>query len=85
MYISIYREEMELVAKWGDVKDYISNNENVTEIKWDPFGDNISVPYEVFYEFINKKEYIYLFRKNVFLDDVAKRTTKIFIDTQNKN
>jgi hypothetical protein len=57
---------MELVAKWGDAKDYICNNENVTEIKWDPFCDNISVPYEVFYEFINKKEYIYLFCKNVY-------------------
>jgi hypothetical protein len=59
----------------GDVKDYISNNENVTEIKWDSLDDNISVPYEVFYEFINKKEYIYLFRKNAFLNDVANKTT----------
>jgi hypothetical protein len=55
---------MELVARWGDVKDYINNNENVTEIKWDPLGDNISVPYEDFYKFINKKvEYLHLSKK----------------------
>jgi hypothetical protein len=42
--ISIRKKEMELVARWGDVNDHISNNENVTEIKWDPLGDNISVP-----------------------------------------
>jgi hypothetical protein len=64
---------MKLVARWGDVKDHVSNNENVTEIKWDPLGDNISVPYEDFYKFINKKEYIFLFRKNTFLDDVVKK------------
>jgi hypothetical protein len=62
---------MELVVKWENVKDYISNNENVTEIKWDPLGDNISIPYEVFYKFINEKEYIYLFRKNAFLNDIT--------------
>jgi hypothetical protein len=71
MGISIKSEEMGLVAKGGDIKDHVSNNENVTEIKWDPLGDNISIPYEVFYEFINKKEYIYLFRNNEFLDNVA--------------
>jgi hypothetical protein len=65
---------MQLVAKKENVKDHVSNNENVTEIKWDPLGDNISVPYEDFYKFINKKEeYIYLFRKNVFLDDTIKK------------
>jgi hypothetical protein len=67
---------MEFVVKGEDVKNYISNNENVTEIKWDPFDDNISIPYEDFYEFINKKlETIYLFRKNTFLNDVARKTT----------
>jgi hypothetical protein len=66
---------MELVAKKENVKNHVSNNENVTEIKWDPLGDNISVPYEDFYKFINKKEeYIYLFRKNAFLDDIVKKT-----------
>jgi hypothetical protein len=64
---------MELVAKKENVKHHVSNNENVTEIKWDPLGDNISVTYEDFYKFINKKEYIYLFRKNVFLDDTVKK------------
>jgi hypothetical protein len=39
---------MELVARWGDVKDNISNNENITEIKWDPLGDNLPVTYEDF-------------------------------------
>jgi hypothetical protein len=33
MHISIQREEMEFVVKGEDVKNYISNNENVTEIK----------------------------------------------------
>jgi hypothetical protein len=42
--ISIRRTEMELVAKKENVKDHVSNNENVTEIKWDPLCDNISVP-----------------------------------------
>jgi hypothetical protein len=75
---------MELVAKWGNVKDYISNNENVIEIKWDPFVDNISVPYKDFYKFINKKlETIYLFQKNAFLDDVVKRAN-IYINTNVK-
>jgi hypothetical protein len=84
MHISIKSEEMKLVAKWEDVKDYINNKENVTEIKWDPFGDNISVPQEEFYVFINKRlKIIYLFRKNTFLNDVAKWAT-IFI-AQNKN
>jgi hypothetical protein len=69
---------MELVAKWGDVKDHVSNNENITEIKWDPLGENISVPYEDFYKFINKKEeYIYLFRKNAFLDDTVKKANTV--------
>jgi hypothetical protein len=64
---------MELVARWENVKDHISNNENVTEIKWDSLGDNMSVPYEDFYKFINKKlQTIFLFRKNVFLDDAIK-------------
>jgi hypothetical protein len=76
MRISIKKEEMEFVAKWEDVKDYINNKENVTEIKWDPFGDNISIPYEDFYEFINKNlKIIYLFRKNTFFNDVARKTT----------
>jgi hypothetical protein len=78
--ISMRRKEMELVAKGENVKDYISNNVNVTEIKWDSFGDNLSVPYEDFYKFINKKQYIFLFHKNAFLDDVAKKTTNIFIN-----
>jgi hypothetical protein len=65
---------MELVTKKENVKDHVSNNENVTEIKWDPLGGNISVPYEDFYKFINKKEeYIYLFRKNVFLENTVKK------------
>jgi hypothetical protein len=68
---------MELVARWENVKDHISNNENVTEIKWDPLGDNLSVPYEDFYKFINKKECIYLFRKNAFLDDTVKKANTI--------
>jgi hypothetical protein len=64
--ISIKRKEMELVAGWGDVKDHISNNENVTEIKWDPLGDNISIPYEDFYEFINKRlKIIYIFSSRI--------------------
>jgi hypothetical protein len=71
--VSMDQKEMELVAKKEDVKDQISNNENVTEIKSDPLGDNISIPYEDFYKFINKKEYIYLFHKNAFLDDVVKK------------
>jgi hypothetical protein len=50
---------MELVARWESVKDHISNNENVTEIKWDLLGDNISIPYDVFYKFIT------------FLDDMV--------------
>jgi hypothetical protein len=31
---------MELVARWEDVKNHVSNNANVnvTEIKWDPLG-----------------------------------------------
>jgi hypothetical protein len=71
--ISIKRKEIELVTRWADVKDHISNNENVnvTEIKWDPLGDNLPVTYEDFYEFNNKKGYIYLFRKNEFFDNVA--------------
>jgi hypothetical protein len=73
---------MELVAKKEDVKNHISNNENVTEIKWDPLGDNISVPYKDFYKFINKKQYIFLFRKNAFLDDAVKKAN-IYIDTLN--
>jgi hypothetical protein len=82
--ISIKRKEMELVARWGDVKDHVSNNENVTEIKWDPLGDNLPVTYEDFYEFINKKvEYMHLFRKNAFLDDVVKRAN-IYINTNVK-
>jgi hypothetical protein len=65
---------MELVAKKENVKNHVSNNENITEIKWDPLGDNISIPYEDFYKFIYKKEeYIYLFRKNAFLDDMVKK------------
>jgi hypothetical protein len=84
MHISIKSKDMELVAKGEDVKDYINNNENVTEIKWDPFDDNISIPYEVFYEFINKRlKTIYLFRKNAFLNDVVKWAT-IFIAQKNK-
>jgi hypothetical protein len=75
MHISIQSEEMGLVAKGGNIKDYVSNNENVTEIKWDPFGDNLPVQYEDFYEFINKKDYIYLFCKNAFLNDAANKTT----------
>jgi hypothetical protein len=73
--ISIRRKEMELVARWEKANDYVSNNENVnvTKIKWDPLGDNLSVSYEDFYKFINKKEYIYLFRKNAFLDDGVKK------------
>jgi hypothetical protein len=72
---------MELGARWRDVKDHVSNNENVTEIRWDPLGDNISVPYEDFYKFINKKlETIYIFRKNVFLDDAAKKAD-VYINT----
>jgi hypothetical protein len=69
---------MELVARWKDVKDHVSNNENVTEIKWDPLGDNISVPYEDFYKFINRKlETIYLSCKNVFLDNAVKKANII--------
>jgi hypothetical protein len=76
MNISIKNKEMGLVAKGEDVKDHVSNKENVTEIKWDPLGDNISVPYEDFYEFINKKLRVTnLFRKNAFLNDVANKTT----------
>jgi hypothetical protein len=75
--ISIRRKEMELVAKKENVKDHVNNNENVTEIKWDPLGDNISVPYEDFYKFINKKEYIYLFRKNEFFDNAVKKANTI--------
>jgi hypothetical protein len=72
-YLNIFiNKQMGLVARWGDVKDYVNNNENVTEIKLDPLGDNISIPYEDFYEFINKKEYIYLFRKNVSFDNMVK-------------
>jgi hypothetical protein len=75
---------MELVAKKEDVKDHISNNENVTEIKLDPLGDNISVPYEDFYKFLNKKlETIFLFRKNAFLDDVVKKAN-VYINTNVK-
>jgi hypothetical protein len=74
---------MELVAKKEDVKDHISNNENVTEIKWDRLGDNISIPYEDFYKFINKKQYIFLFRKNVFLDDAVKKAN-IYIKSKVK-
>jgi hypothetical protein len=33
--ISIRRTEMELVVKKENVKNHVSNNENVTEIKWD--------------------------------------------------
>jgi hypothetical protein len=71
------------VARWGDVKDRVSNNENVTEIKWDPLGDNISVLYEDFYKFINKKEeYIHLFNKNAFLDDVVKKANIYLITSK---
>jgi predicted DNA-binding protein (UPF0278 family) len=76
MNISIKNKEMGLVVKGEDVKDHVSNKENVTEIKWDPFGDNISVPYEDFYEFINKKlQVTNLFRKIAFLNDMANKTT----------
>jgi hypothetical protein len=75
---------MELVTKKEDVKDHISNNVNVTEIKWDPLCDNIQLPYEDFYKFINKKEYIYLFRKNAFLDDVVKKANIYVITSKIK-
>jgi hypothetical protein len=71
MHISVESKELGLVATGENIIGHVSNKENVTEIKWDPLGDNISIPYEDFYEFINKKEYIYLFRKNYFLDNVA--------------
>jgi hypothetical protein len=76
MHISLQKEEMEFVAKGRDIKDYISNNENVTEIKWDPFDDNISIPYKNFYKFINERlEIIYLFGNNAFLNDAVNKTT----------
>jgi hypothetical protein len=76
MHISIQKEEMKFVAKGRDIKNYISNNKNVTEIKWDPFDNNISIPYKNFYKFINERlEIIYLFRKNVFLNDAVNKTT----------
>jgi hypothetical protein len=73
------------VANVEDVKDHINDDVNVTEIKWDPLGDNILIPYEDFYKFINRRlETIYLLRKNAFLGDVAKNTTNIYIDTLKK-
>jgi hypothetical protein len=85
LHISIKSEEIGFVANGEDVKDHINNNINVIKIKLDPLGDNIPVLYEVFYKFINKKlETIYLFRRNVFLDDVAKKKTIIYIDTLKK-
>jgi hypothetical protein len=75
MNISIKNKEMGFVAKGENVKDYVSNKENVTEIKWDPLGDNLPVTYEDFYKFINKKlRFTNLFRKNVFLNDMANKT-----------
>jgi hypothetical protein len=35
---------MEFVAKKEHVNDYISNNVNVTKIKWNPLGNNIPIP-----------------------------------------
>jgi hypothetical protein len=43
------KKEMELVAKKEDINNYI--NENVTEIKRNHVGDNITIPYDVFYKF----------------------------------
>jgi predicted DNA-binding protein (UPF0278 family) len=78
--ISIKMKEMEFVAKGEDVNDHISNNLNITEIKLDPLDDNIPIPYEVFYEFINKRlETIFLFRKNAFLDDMAKKRLRFLL------
>jgi hypothetical protein len=75
MNISIKNKEMGLVAWREDVKDYVSNKENVTEIKWDPLGDNLPVTYENFYKFINKKLRVTnLFRKNAFLNNMANKT-----------
>jgi hypothetical protein len=45
---------------------------------------NLPVTYEDFYEFINKKlEYMHLFRKNTFLDDVVKKAN-VYINTNVK-
>jgi predicted DNA-binding protein (UPF0278 family) len=83
MGISIDREEMELVAKEEDVNDHISNNVNVTEIKWDPLGDNLQVPYEIFYKFINNR-LTYLFYKNAFLNDAVKEANIYIENLKNK-
>jgi hypothetical protein len=58
---------MELVAKGKNVSNHISNNVKVTEIKLDTLCNNLSVLYEDFYKFINKRlEIIYLFARIYF-------------------
>jgi hypothetical protein len=82
--VSIDQKEMGFVANGEDVNDYISNNVNVIEIKWDPLGDNITIQYEDFYKFINKKEYIYLFQRNAFLDYTVKKANIYLITSKIK-
>jgi hypothetical protein len=55
MHITTKTEKDGFVTEGRNIKEYVSNSENVTEIKWDPFDDNISIPYKNFYKFIKER------------------------------
>jgi hypothetical protein len=69
-----------------DIKDHISNNVYVTEIKWDPLGDNLPISNDDFFKFMNDDEMLnitYLFRKNTLFDNAVKNVNIAINSTKN--
>jgi hypothetical protein len=86
LHISIYREEMEVVAREEDIKNHINDNVKITQMKKDPLSDNFQFSNEDFYKFLNEGERLYntfLFRKNTVLDNVVKNANIVINSTKN--